>query len=313
VTAGAPRDPRPAGQAAAGSTPVGAAHAPGPAPRRAWPRVAGPAARWSFWEYNWVIYSKTIRALARARRHANGRLLDVGCGDRPFAWVLEGRVARYLGVDLPDSRFVRMRPPDVYARSEALPFRAAAFDTVLGLSLLTYLPEPLAMLRESNRVLAPGGTLLLEFTQMRPLRDEPMDFFRFTRYGAQYLLDRAGFEAVEFIPIGGLWTRVGMSLIAGLNRINRGPTRVLTELPVRLLYCVLQLGSDLLDRLFFDPREAVGNLAVARKVREAGREGAAGAGGEIPAATESGPAVARAVAARGEQAPRAGAPAAAAG
>ncbi len=225
------------------------------------------ATRWSFWKFNWIIYSKMIAALERASVHATGRLLDVGCGDRPFEDLFAERVTSYLGTDLRASGYLGARRPDVFSRSEALPFRAGAFDTVLGLSMLTYLPEPGAMLAEANRVLVPGGALLLEFTQMVPLHDEPWDFFRFTRYGARYLLERAGFEVVEVLPVGGLWTRVGMSTIAGLNRMNRGPTRVLTELPVRLLYCVVQLGCELLDRLWFDPREVVGHLVVARKAR----------------------------------------------
>ncbi len=133
--------------------------------------------------------------------------------------------------------------------------------------MLTYLPEPLTMLSEAHRVLKPGGILLLEFTQMVPLHDEPWDFFRFTRYGASYLLKLAGFEPLEFVPIAGLWTRVGMSVIAGLNRVNRGPRRVLTEIPVRVLYAVLQPLFALLDRVFFDPREVVGHLVVARKAK----------------------------------------------
>jgi hypothetical protein len=131
--------------------------------------------------------------------------------------------------------------------------------------MLTYLPEPSRMLDEAARVLKPGGMLVLEFTQMAPLHDEPFDYFRFTRYGAAWLLERSGFEPVEFIPIGGLWARVGLSAIAALNRLNRGPARVLTEIPVRLLYVVLQPAFELLDRLFFDPREVLAHLVVARR------------------------------------------------
>jgi hypothetical protein len=40
---------------------------------------------------------------------------------------------------------------------------------------------------------------------------------------------------------------------------------VLTELPVRILYVILQLGFELLDRLFFDPREVLAHIVVARK------------------------------------------------
>jgi SAM-dependent methyltransferase len=224
-----------------------------------------PTGRWTVWKYNWLANHKVIAALKRARGHARGVLLDVGCGSRPFAPLFAGRVERYLGVDLRSSRFIGERPPDAWARAEALPFRAGSVDTVLSLSVLTYLPEPSAMIVEAHRVMRPGGALLLEFTQMVPLHDEPDDYFRFTRYGAAYLLERAGFEPVEFIPIGGLMSRVGLSAIAALNRANRGPLRVLTEIPVRILYVVLQLLFEALDRIFFDPREVLAHLVVARK------------------------------------------------
>lgn len=233
-------------------------------------QTSSPRGKWEFWKYGWLIAHKNVRALERARRHARGALLDVGCGARPFAALFEGHIDRYWGTDLSGSRYLGARPPDAFARAEELPIRDGTMDTVLALSMTTYLPEPLAMLREANRVLRPGGIALVEFTQMVPLHDEPHDYFRFTRFGAAYLLRRAGFEPVEFLPIGGLWTRVGMSVIGALNRINRGRARVLTEIPVRLLYVVLQLGFELLDRIAFDPREVVAHLVVARKVLEAG-------------------------------------------
>src|SRR5262249_59247173 len=130
-------------------------------------------------------------------------------------------------------------------------------DAGLGLSMLPYLPGPQAMVSEAARLLKPGGILILEFTQMVPLHDEPHDYFRFTRYGAQRLLERAGLEPLEFVPVGGLWARVGLSMIAGLNRVNRGPARILTELPVRVLYVLLQSWFELLDVLFFDPRHVL--------------------------------------------------------
>jgi SAM-dependent methyltransferase len=236
-------------------------------------RVSGPFAalartrkgKWAFWKFHWLANQGLVRALERARGHARGALLDVGCGSRPFAWLFEGRVARYWGTDLRSSSYLVGRPPDAFASAEAQPIRNGSMDTVLGLSMMTYLPEPGRMLAEAHRVLKPGGTLILEFTQMVPLHDEPSDFFRFTRYGAAWLLERAGFEVVEAIPVGSLWARVGTSLTEPLNRINRGPTRVLTELPVRLLYVLIHLGFGLLDRVAGDPREVLAHVVVARR------------------------------------------------
>jgi SAM-dependent methyltransferase len=221
--------------------------------------------KWTFWKFNWLANHKLIRALERARTHAHGTLLDVGCGARSFEPLFQGHVSRYLGTDLASSRFLGAARPDVYSRAEALPIRESSVDTVLGLSMLTYLPEPSRMVEEARRVLRPGGTLILEFTQMAPLHDEPYDFFRFTEYGARSLLERNGFEVMELIPIGGLMSRVGLTAIAGLNRINRGPTRVITELPVRALYVLVQLTTELLDHVFPTPREPLAHLAVARR------------------------------------------------
>jgi len=229
--------------------------------------TSGRTHRFTPWKFNWLANHKLIRALERARAVARGELLDVGCGSRPFAYLFEGRVRRYWGTDLVVRRPAGPEPPDAYARAEAQPFRAATFDTVLGLSLVNYLPDPGAAIEEAARVLKPGGVLIFEFAQMVPVEYEPHDYFRFTRHGAEHLLRRAGLEPIEFIPVGGLWARVGLSMIGGLNRLNRGPTRVLTEVPVRLLYVALQLGFELLDRLFFDPREVLAHLVVARRAR----------------------------------------------
>lgn len=231
-----------------------------------WKQVSGaPSGRWSFWKFNWLANHKILRALEQVRHHAQGDLLDIGCGSKPFAHVLEGRIRRYWGTDLTASPYLGGARLDAYATAEAQPFRDASFDTALGLSMITYLPEPLRFLREVRRVLKPGGMLLLECTQMVPLHDEPHDYFRYTRYGAAYLMEQAGFEPVAFVPIGGLGSRVGLTLIAALNRLNRGPTRILTELPVRLLYVIIQLAAEGMDRLFGDEREVLATLVVARR------------------------------------------------
>ncbi len=227
--------------------------------------TGGETGRWSFWKFNWLANHKIMAALKQARMHASGQLLDMGCGRKPFAPLFDGRITRYWGTDLSLSPYLGAARLDAYARAEAQPFRDGSFDTVLGLSMLTYLPEPSLMVREAHRVLKPGGVLILEFTQMVPLHDEPHDYFRFTRFGAKYLLEQAGFEPIDYIPIGGLWARVGLSMIAGLNRVNRGPVRILTEIPVRVLYAAIQLGCQLLDLLFRDPREVLSHLVVARR------------------------------------------------
>src|SRR5262249_31263166 len=155
--------------------------------------------------------------------------------------------------------------PTAIARAEELPFRPATFDTVLGMSVITYLPEPARLIEEAWRVLKPGGAMLLDFPQMLPPREPLRSYFRFSAGGAGLLLERSGFEVIEMIPVGGLWTHVGMSLIVPLNRWNEGRKRVLTELPVRALYGAIQLSCAALEGVFGDAGDPLGHLAVARR------------------------------------------------
>ncbi|MBI1797116.1 MAG: class I SAM-dependent methyltransferase [Candidatus Eisenbacteria bacterium] len=233
----------------------------------AWRAITrGVPSRGSVWRYRWLIHERVIAALERARPHAHGVLLDIGCGARPFERLFRGCVTRYLGADLAASLYLGAVPPDVFARAEALPIRAATIDTVLGLSMMDHIAEPARVLDEAHRVLRSGGTLILEFPQLVPLHDPPHDYFRYTRSGVEWLASRAAFETIEIVPIGSLMARVGLDLTEALNRLNRGPTRVLTELPVRALYVFLQVLFAALDRLCFDPRQVVGHLLVARRV-----------------------------------------------
>jgi SAM-dependent methyltransferase len=224
-----------------------------------------PPGKNAFWTFNWLARHKIIRSLERVREHASGELLDVGCGARPFARVFDGRVTRYWGTDLAGSRDLAGVPPDFFSRGEALPVGDARMDTVLGLSMLTYFTEPDRMLEEAYRVLRPGGVLIMEFTQMAAVLESGYDYYRFTRHGAEVMLRRAGFDLVEAVPLGGLWSRAGLHLIGRLNRINRGPWRVLTELPVRTAYIVIQLGAEALDHLLPTPAERLAHIMVARR------------------------------------------------
>jgi ubiquinone/menaquinone biosynthesis C-methylase UbiE len=94
---------------------------------------------------------------------ARGRTLDLGCGTGRNLPLLPAGISA-IGVDpawAPLARARRRGPrvPLVLARAEALPFRAASFDTVVSGLVLCSVAEPSRALGEVRRVLRPGGTL----------------------------------------------------------------------------------------------------------------------------------------------------------
>ncbi len=96
--------------------------------------------------------------------HLNGNLLDIGCGTGLFMRRYLQSGGEVCGLDLSHGMLTRARVRcaghDVtVGDAEVLPFKANSFDAVASLLAFSYLRHPEDMLRESYRVLKPGGVL----------------------------------------------------------------------------------------------------------------------------------------------------------
>ncbi|MDH7489305.1 MAG: class I SAM-dependent methyltransferase [Anaerolineae bacterium] len=90
---------------------------------------------------------------------AGRRVLDLGCGLGGYTEALRERGARVVATDLSLPALVGLPPlsPRVCADALALPFSDAAFDLVFCASLIEHVPDGLALLEETRRVVRPGG------------------------------------------------------------------------------------------------------------------------------------------------------------
>jgi len=132
------------------------------------------------------------------------RLLDLGCGEKPFKFIYEGKVENYIGMDMPSSPH-HQDQVDVFANGEVLPFQSESFDVVLCSELMEHVTEPTLLLTEINRILVPGGRLILTTPFLVPEHETPIDYFRYTRFGLSHLLNKAGFQILELEPFGELF------------------------------------------------------------------------------------------------------------
>ncbi|HEX3554644.1 MAG TPA: methyltransferase domain-containing protein [Thermoanaerobaculia bacterium] len=123
--------------------------------------------RWSFY-----VDATTRETLARLRLQPADCVLDVGCGTgallrRLAQSPLSHPAARLVGIDpVPEMlALARLRlPPAVRlcaGWAERLPFASGRFDVVVSCNVFHYLRQPLAALNEMNRVLRPGGQLVI--------------------------------------------------------------------------------------------------------------------------------------------------------
>ena len=157
-----------------------------------------------------IVHSTLERGLARHRAQIRGRVLDIGCGAKPYRHLFPD-AAVYLGTET-NRTFTRASRADVAAFGEALPFRTGAFDAVVCTEVLEHVAEPADFLKEVFRVIVPGGALLLTTPQTWGLHEEPYDFYRYTKHGLRYLFTKAGFELLDVAPTTGTFGTVGQRL-----------------------------------------------------------------------------------------------------
>jgi SAM-dependent methyltransferase len=193
------------------------------------------------------------------------RLLDAGAGEGQYAHYFARQ--RYCGIDLAvgDATWNYSRL-DALADLTALPFRTGTFHAAINVVTLEHLREPGRALTEIARTLEPGGRLLLAAPHEWEVHQAPHDYFRYTRYGLQYLLEQAGFEAVEIRAAGGYFRLVARRLLNGLQFFTGG-VRWLGFLPAAILLVPPALILPFLDALDRERNFTVGYICTARKRR----------------------------------------------
>jgi len=218
---------------------------------------------------NWLVLRIHREYVTEAaRRYARGRLLDVGCGERPYAAELGAQAEVCVGLEFDRQRYAGMRP-EVWGSGLALPFGEGSFDTVFSSQVLEHVPEPAQMVAEIGRVLRPGGHLILSAPHIWGIHEEPEDFFRFTGYGLAHLARRAGLEPLCVRPMAGYWVTAGARFCHYLQQFEKIGLALVT----RLLCALIQLTALGLDRLHRVESDAWNFLLVARKPEVVGEGG----------------------------------------
>jgi SAM-dependent methyltransferase len=134
------------------------------------------------------------------------RLLDVGCGQKPYEPLFSPFAASYVGVDPVENPRAELRGP-----VEALPAEDASFDVVLCIQVLEHCDDPRQAVRELRRVTAPGGRVLASTHGVMAYHPSPTDYWRWTHAGLEKLFaDDADWASVRVVPASGTTACLGM-------------------------------------------------------------------------------------------------------
>lgn len=212
------------------------------------------------WSFSQKIVTQLLsEATLDALPYFAGKLLDVGCGRKPYcSFFYRIKGLKWVGLDFPLSASGKTEA-DVYGDAMNIPFKTEVFDTVFCSQVIEHVSEPAGLMKEMARVLKPGGHIILTAPQTWCLHEEPHDYFRFTRYGLSYLAKKNGLILEYVKPYGGTFALLGQLITLHAH----------FDQPIlRPLNVMLSLSFLLLDRVWLKQKDTLGHILVCTKPME---------------------------------------------
>jgi SAM-dependent methyltransferase len=220
--------------------------------------LAGRGASLRPWHFQWLAGRRLHREVSQAVGRLEGHVLDVGCGDKPFDEFMDrSKVTDSVGLDIIAGPHV-----DIVIQPDGpWPFEDAAFDGILCIEVLEHVDDLALLLSELNRVLKPGGRLILSVPFNYPFHGivgMMGDYRRFTAPGLTALL-APHFRAETIVRCGAVGSVCGYAMLLAIdslfNRSFLGRLIKGVTLPVYLPVCfVLNMLARIADAL--DPDQA---------------------------------------------------------
>jgi 2-polyprenyl-6-hydroxyphenyl methylase/3-demethylubiquinone-9 3-methyltransferase len=201
---------------------------------------------------------RAIAAFADGRPHDQLRVLDASCGGGSFINLFRRLGMQVVGADISVNAIGRARRDNAAAQfaaasaEEAVPFKDASFDVVWFGETLAHLFDGHAALSEFNRVLKPGGQLILTTPYHGRLKNVAIAMFSFSdhyypdnyrirfydRRSLESALEWAGFKAHTWRGIGRAWPFWKSFFVVAAKTAGPGspPDRLRPREPRRIAY-----------------------------------------------------------------------------
>lgn len=173
-------------------------------------------------------------------------------------------------------------PIDFVCDAQSIPVPDGSFDAIICTEVLEHVPEPIAVVREFGRIVAPGGRLILTAPLGSGIHQEPYHFYGgYTPFWYERFLNEAGFEAITIVANEGTFRHISQEAIRFVQmsvpfHFNASWRVSLMWLPFWLLLApVLAVGvpvaAKFLNRFDKERRFTVGYHVTGRRKVGSGR------------------------------------------
>lgn len=165
------------------------------------------------WEPDWHVLrtlAKAIRTILADHRLTlkGARVIDFGCGSRPYESWFTAAGAQYQGADILGDAEIKV------LANGTLDVSDEQYDLVASFQVLEHVWDVGTYLQEARRVLKRDGLLVIATHGTWLYHPHPNDYRRWTAEGLRREVEECGFRLVRICPVVGplAWTTVFRSL-----------------------------------------------------------------------------------------------------
>lgn len=213
---------------------------------------------------SWFILSTYIDLYVEViQKYTKGKLLDLGAGMVPFYGIYRDKVSESVCIDWANSLHSNPHLDIVADLNQPFPIPDATFDSILCSDVMEHISDPFAFMRETARVLKPGGDLLLMVPFFYWLHETPHDYFRYTEFALRKMCADNQLEVIELKAYGGY-----LEVLFDLLNKGLGKSKTLSRLFVPIAKWISRRKISQKIHRKTSARFPLGYVVVARKKRD---------------------------------------------
>jgi len=148
------------------------------------------------------IHSFFIVIKKYIEKYVKGIVLDAGAGRLALKFLLTKKAGVYYSID----RYIARKDLSSAGDLNNLPLKEKIFDTIVCLQVIEHTPTPEIVIKNMAASLKNKGILILSAPHLAYLHGEPEDYYRYTKYGLVYMLEKQGLRVLDISAAGSIFS-----------------------------------------------------------------------------------------------------------
>ena len=201
-----------------------------------------------------------------AKNFQGGKLLDVGCGSKPYKDLF--KVDKYDGLEYWTEEYGATKTAEYIYDGHKFPFENNTYDYIISNEVLEHVFNPDEMLSEVNRCLKDDGKILFTVPFVWDEHEQPYDYGRYSSFGLKYLLEKHGFEIIEAKKSVNNISLIFQLINAYIFKILIGKGKSLNLYIINALCSIFNVLSVILEKILPENNDLyLDNIILARKIK----------------------------------------------